>query len=463
MIKIYNTRTKAKEHLPQPKQGDPLRIFVCGPTVYDYSHIGHARTYAFFDSFVKYLRTKQGVKVRYLQNITDIDDKIIQRANEQGIDAASLAKQYREQHKEDMSKMGITSVDEYASASDFVPNILEQVKILIDKGYAYEKNGSVYFRVSKFEDYGKLSGQNTEQLQNAEREANTHKGEKESENDFVIWKKSKQGEPQWESPYGQGRPGWHIEDTAITHSVFGEARYEVHGGAQDLIFPHHEAEIALMESSYAASPFVDVWIHAGFLNVKGEKMSKSLGNFIIINDILSSYSPQALRMFFATRYYRSPIDYTEQLLKEAEVTQKRVQDFKERVEGADTTERDTGAIQEKIAQFWEALEDDFNTPRAFSLFFEIITEGNTMLDEGGIGEDLRDTLTAFIAEVDAIFFILKQSPEKAPDEIYELAEKRKQHRQNNQWEESDAIRTQIQSKGYTIEDLPNNDFKIHEK
>ena len=462
MLKIYNTKTKTKDSLPKIQKGMPLRFFVCGPTVYDNSHIGHARTYSFFDSFIKYLRLKHKIKVQYLQNITDIDDKIIDRANQKNINTKELAQKYIELYQKDMEVLGIDSVDKYANASNYINEIIEQIKLLIKKGYAYEKNESVYFRINKFKNYGKLSGQKTEELQDSEREANTHASEKENKLDFVIWKKSKENEPSWDSPFGKGRPGWHIEDTAITYSIFNSPTYEMHGGAQDLIFPHHEAEIALMESAYDVSPFVNIWMHTGFLNVNGEKMSKSLENFITIEDILTKKSPQALRLFFATKHYRSPIDYTEQALNEANANQKKIQDIKARTEKTTINENSNQDISNKIQLLWDYLLDDFNTAASFSILFEIITTINKTIDTEGINEKTKQSILNLLNELDEIFFIFKKDQDQTPKEVYELAQKRQVHRENNEWEESDKIREKIKDMGYIVEDLQDG-FNVSKK
>ena len=278
MLKIFDTLSQKNKPLKKTKTF--LRLFVCGPTVYDYAHIGHARTYVAFDMVVKYLRNR-GYKVNYLQNITDIDDKLIERSREENVEMTGLARKFERAYFEDMAALNITSVDNYERASDYITQIIEQIKLLIERGFAYETTTGVYFRVSKFKEYGKLSGQNLKNLRRAVGiEEDTTKLDAV---DFALWKKKKENnEPAWQSPWGDGRPGWHIEDTAITSTVFGGPQYEIHGGARDLIFPHHEAEIAQMESAYGIYPMVDHWMHTGFLRIGGEKMAKSLKNFITI-------------------------------------------------------------------------------------------------------------------------------------------------------------------------------------
>ncbi|MFY9457636.1 MAG: cysteine--tRNA ligase, partial [Candidatus Spechtbacterales bacterium] len=292
-IKLYDTLSRKKGGL-NPRSGKKIGIFVCGPTVYDYSHIGHARTYIAFDAFVKYLRSRE-YEVRYVQNITDIDDKIIARANDLKQDPRDLARNFETEYYHDMESLGVNSVDKYACATNYIPQIISQVERLMAGGYAYEiENEGIYFDISKFRDYGKLSRRTVEQAEDAVSRIDKSI-KKRNKGDFALWKYEKAGEPKWPSPWGDGRPGWHIEDTAITETEFG-AQYDIHGGARDLIFPHHESEIAQMETISAKVPLVNYWVHTGFLTVNGEKMSKSLGNFITIHEFLRERSKEALRL-----------------------------------------------------------------------------------------------------------------------------------------------------------------------
>ena len=279
---LYDTLSKTKKELKKPKRGEVLHFFVCGITVDNSPHIGHARTYILYDTFVKYLR-HQGYKIFYLQNITDIEDKIIIKANKEKVSTKQIARKFEEEYMQFVKILGIDSVDKYARASDYIKEIINQIQILLKKEYAYQTSNGIYFRVSKFKDYGKLSKQKIDKMQEAisiEKDP-----EKENFHDFALWKSSKEGEPSWESPWGEGRPGWHIEDTALTHKEFKSPQYELHGGARDLIFPHHEAEIAQMEAAYGKNPMVEFWMNTEFLNIGGQKMSKSLKNFITIREI----------------------------------------------------------------------------------------------------------------------------------------------------------------------------------
>ena len=354
-IKLHDTLSRKDKRL-NPRSGKKIEIFVCGPTVYDYSHIGHARTYIAFDAFVKYLKS-QSYEVRYVQNITDLDDKIIARAGELGQSAETLAQNFEKEYYHDMETLGVDSVDKYARATDYIPQIISQVQRLIDKGYAYEiEKDGIYFDISKFKNYGKLSGRTSEQAEDAVSRID-ESVEKRNKGDFAIWKISKPGEPKWKSPWGEGRPGWHIEDTAITETEFG-AQYDIHGGARDLLFPHHESEIALMEALSRKSPLVNYWTHTGFLTVHGEKMSKSLGNFITIHEFLKMHAKETLRLFVLSSHYRSPIDYSEQAVSQAETNVKRLAEFYDKVaklaqKSPAVRETKNEREKSKFKSFWE--------------------------------------------------------------------------------------------------------------
>lgn len=488
MMYIYDTLSKAKKLLQKTEK--PIRLFVCGPTVYDDSHIGHARTYLFFDSFVKYARS-QGYAVLYLQNITDIDDKIINRARTRKVSTRELAEEHTEKYKQDMQALRITSVDRYEKATDYINNIIEQIQLLIEKDYAYQTPSGVYYRTQKFKNYGQLSGQLQDQLSQTDQDAHLYEQDKEHPHDFVIWKISKPDEPEWDSPWGKGRPGWHIEDTAITHAVFGDPQYEVHGGARDLMFPHHEAEIALMESAYSVAPMVDVWMHTGFLNVRNEKMSKSLHNFITIQDMLKNYSAETLRLFFLQHHYRSPVNYSEKDIEQTLGLQKRIEDFVWILVQAvayakwskDTDpmgiriykgQEEQTQIEKRKQEFYEALDDDFNTPQSLVALVGLIADYNAS-QPMVMTKELQGNLLVFFKEINNIFhfiptdinkkiittidlregkehkyIVLIQENtfdaryEEPNKELAELLEKRDQLRQQKKYNEADKLRTQIE-------------------
>ncbi|MBI2669601.1 MAG: cysteine--tRNA ligase [Candidatus Yanofskybacteria bacterium] len=453
MMQIYNTLARQKEEFLSP--GSKVRMFVCGPTVYDYSHIGHARTYVVFDVVAKYLRHR-GYEVFYLQNITDIDDKIIERAKQKMINPADLALEYKEAYYEDMKSLGITAVSEYAPATQYIPEIVSQVKQLIEKGIAYliEDDG-YYFDLVKFPDYGKLSGRTTQSAEDAVSRID-ESIKKRNRGDFALWKFSKLEEPGWNSELGYGRPGWHIEDTAMTEKHFG-FQYDLHGGAQDLIFPHHEAEIAQMESISGKKPFVKYWIHPGFLTVSGQKMSKSLGNFITIRDALKKYPAEALRMMILMAYYRSPIDYSEENLRQTEAAVNRLAEFTNRLKNIEKSllRSSTPKLEliEKIKEnFEKEMDDDFNTPKAIASLFDFVREVNPLIDERKISsEDAKKSLE-MLNEFDQILSIIPKKSQEIPPEIQKLISERETIRQAKDFIHSDQLRDQIKNLGYEIED-----------
>lgn len=439
-IRIFNTLTRSKEEF-KPMEEKKVKMFVCGPTVYDYSHIGHAKTYTAFDAIVRYLRWR-GFDVFYLQNITDLDNRIIVRAKEVGVTPKELAVKFEEEYYKDMEALGITSITKYARATDFIPAIISQVKTLIEKGFAYEIEDGIYYDLSKFSEYGKLSGRTTLEAEDAVTRIDDSV-KKRNRGDFCLWKFSKPDEPTWETELGNGRPGWHIEDTAITESHFGP-QYDIHGGARDLIFPHHEAEIAQMEAASGKKPFVRYWIHTGFLTVNGQKMSKSLGNFITIRDALKEWTPQELRFLYISTHYRSPIDYSRKSLESARKSLKRLNEFMRKVkDGKDNF--DKSLIEETRKKFIEAMDDDFDTPRALAVIFDFVREVNKV----GGGKKAYNLMKEF----DEIFGILSEvKEEKLPKEVEEFIKKREEVRKRGDFKTADKIRKQIKELGFAIED-----------
>ena len=476
MVKIYSTLSRKKEILkPLDKaRGKKLRLFVCGVTVYDFSHLGHARTYIAFDMIAKYLRQK-GYDIFYLQNVTDIDDKIIQRANELGEDPKKLARRFEKEYRADMKALGVSAVNTYARATDHIAEIINQVRRLLKKGYAYEiKGDGIYFDISKFKEYGKLSGRTTGQTKDAVSRIDESVS-KRNKGDFALWKLDGSGDspstslragtvPAWPSPWGAGRPGWHIEDTAITEKFFGP-QYDIHGGAQDLIFPHHEAEITQMESVSGKKPFVKYWMHTGFLTVKGEKMSKSLGNFITIRDFLEHHSPRLLRLLVAKSHYRSPIDYSEEILQQSANELQKIDEFVDRLReksnppagGSKSKINPKSKIKNSKLAFERAMEDDLNTPLAISILFDLIREGNTRMDEGELSKAEGKEIIDFLKEIDEFFGFIFWGREKqaVPAEIKKLAEQREAYRRQGDFQEADALRAAMQKRGWAIEDTPS--------
>jgi len=375
-LKVFNTLSGRKEEF-QP-QGDEVKMYVCGVTPYDEAHIGHAMSYIIFDVVRRYLQYR-GYKVKYVQNVTDIDDKIIDRANKRGVSAQELAKKYTDSYFEDMDALNILRADIYPRATGEIDKIIEVVKGLVDKGHAYPAQGSVYFRVKSVHDYGKLAHRTLESMMAGARiEAGE---EKEHPMDFVLWKASKPGEPSWKSPWGPGRPGWHIECSAMSMKYLGKT-LDIHGGGQDLIFPHHENEIAQSESFTGVKPFVRHWIHNGLLQFGEEKMSKSLGNLITVKEALAKYSADAIRIFVLSSHYRSPLTYSEESLEAAERGADRLREVVHIESGEGKKAGKMLDIKAYQQRFVEAMDDDFNTPQAVATLFDLAREINRLRDEG---------------------------------------------------------------------------------
>jgi len=478
-MKIQSTMSGEKEKL-EPLHDNRINLFVCGPTVYDNSHIGHARTYIAFDVVARYLKYR-GYSVFYLQNITDVDDKIIQRASEQNVSPGVLARKFEQSYLEDMRALGVTSVSYYARATEHISEIIGQIERLMEKGFAYETEKSVYFDESRFQDFGKLSHQSAGDLEKHRIEPDPAK---RNPGDFSLWKKRQDGEEvTWDSPWGKGRPGWHIEDTAITETYFG-AQYDIHGGAMDLIFPHHEAEIAQMEAASGKKPLVRYWMHTGFLNVKGEKMSKSLGNFTTIRDMLKRYDAEAFRFFVLMSHYRSPIDYSEDALQQAGKSLERIRQaariideniekgtasgsmqasMQGEIEDMDTyadTYADPGVALAK-ARFLEHMDNDFNTPYALRAVFELVREVNRRINEKSITQKGLHEAKDLLAELGDIFglhFSARDNRAAKTEEditsslIALLIFARQKLRENKQWQLADEIRSRMGELGIAIED-----------
>lgn len=457
MIKIYNTMTREKEDLRVVN--NKLKLFVCGPTVYDYSHIGHARTYISFDVIVRYLKY-QGISVFYLQNITDIDDKIINRAKENGEDPLELSHRFEKEYLDDMALLNVNNVNFYARATEHMDEIINQIQNLINKGYAYDTETGVYFDVSKFEDFGKLSNRNLDDLQNTRIEVDTTKNDPK---DFALWKKQDE-EPYWQSPWGNGRPGWHIEDTAITETYFGP-QYNIHGGGLDLIFPHHDAEIAQMEAASGKEPLVEYWMHTGFLNVRGEKMSKSLGNFITIKELLKEYSPEVYRFFVLSTHYRSPIDFSDDILKQAENSLKRIQNtgnnVLEKLGEDDLPDEDLSDISSELTlfrnDFFEAMDNDFNTPIALSSLFDFTHKLNKALSGNEISKETLSSILSTFETIEKILgFPIIVSNESTSDLSNELltiiTDIRQDLRAKKDWDLADKIRDSLGDLNISLED-----------
>ena len=466
---LYNTLTKTKEKLiPRSSplissEQAKIQMFVCGPTVYDYIHIGNARTFVFFDVVAKYLRS-QKYKVDYIQNITDIDDKIIQKAKENNRKPLDWAKEYTEKFEEDMKALGVDS-PRYILATEHIKQVVKQVKTLIDKGHAYLIDGDPstplgaggwYFDLSTFKDYGKLSGRKATIADDAVSRIDEN-SKKKNKGDFCLWKFSKPGEPAWESDLGKGRPGWHIEDTAITEHYFGP-QYDLHGGGQDLIFPHHEAEITQQESASGKKPFVKYWMHVAFLINKEQKMSKSTNNFETVNELLKKYPKEVLRFYLLSSYYRSPLDYGDTMFNQSRAAVNRIFEFIQKLEkipapSTDGENKDIEpVIKETKEKFIQAMDNDFNVPEAFASVFEMLRSINPHLAENRVSNKQAKEILKFLKEVGEIIGIISAKQQKIPVEVQKLVEKREKLREEKNFEESDKIRAKMQNLGWEIED-----------
>lgn len=462
MLTIYNTLSNKKEMFDKPIKSQ-IKLFVCGPTVYDKTHIGHARTYIFFDVVKRYL-SRLGYKVTYLQNITDVHDKITERAKEEGLKPLTVARSCEKYYLGVMNKLGITSITKYARATNFIPEIVKQISTLLQKGNAYIiQNDGIYFDLKTFPEYGKLSRRTTEQAEDAVTRIDESVS-KRNRGDFCLWKfySGEISEPFWKTKLGKGRPGWHIEDTAITEKFFGP-QYDIHGGGVDLKFPHHEAEIAQQESASGKKPFVKIWMHTGALLVESRKMSKSLGNFITVEDFLQTYSPQVLRLLVLKNHYRSPIDYSNKIANEALKEWNNILQFLAKLNFIKKINKTNNAVSQEIKtavakldkEFNEAMQDDFNTTKTISSFH--ITTNELQKEIYSLNAKSAKFMELNIIKyLNLLGFDVKLP--KIPSKITILANKRELMRSNKQFIKSDDLRNEIDALGYTVEDTPLGSF-----
>ncbi|HSB31445.1 MAG TPA: cysteine--tRNA ligase, partial [Candidatus Sulfobium mesophilum] len=472
-MKIYNTLTGKKEEFI-PEEAGRVGMYACGVTVYDHCHIGHARSAVVFDVMRRYMISR-GYHFKYIRNFTDIDDKIINKAKQEGIAWDAVARKYTEEYYRDMDRLGVGRADVEPKATDHIEEIVEIVKGLVEKGFAYERDGSVYFEVEKFHGYGKLSKRDLEDMMAGARVEVDER--KRNPMDFALWKASKEGEPSWESPWGPGRPGWHIECSAMSLKHLGET-FDIHGGGADLIFPHHENEIAQSES-YTGRPFVRYWVHNGFITVDKEKMSKSLGNFFTIQEILNKFDAEAVRFFLLSTHYRSPIEFSDEQLREAEAsidryytTVLRIRDFLSQESTKEKPGPDEKALSEMLAKFLdkfrEAMDDDFNTALAIGTIFELVRMLNKYMDSrpsGSQAVELIKKADEMLRETGNVLNLFHRTPEEwyralmavkgiglTEDDILARITERQAARERKDWAEADFIRKELDEKGIVLED-----------
>lgn len=454
-MKVYNTLTRRKEELV-PMDPKEFKMYVCGPTVYNYIHIGNARPFVVFDTLRKYLKYR-GQNVKYVQNFTDVDDKIIKRAKEEGLTAFEVGDKYIEAYYEDVKKLNIDRADVHPRVTETMPEIIAFVQGLIDKGLAYEAQGDVYYRTRKFPGYGKLSGKNIDDLKAG---ARIEVGDiKEDPLDFAVWKARKEeSEIAWESPWGMGRPGWHIECSAMNLKYLGET-IDLHAGGEDLQFPHHENEIAQSEG-LTGKTFAHYWMHNGFINVDGEKMSKSLNNFFLVRDVLKEYEGEVLRYFLLSAQYRGPINFSRDLMDAAKNSLERMRTCKESLKhlmanGADGEANNAGKYDKFREKFISFMDDDLNTADAISSVFELVTEINKDV-AAGMNKKEAEVAYKMLDELTAVLGLLRQEKEAGVDpEIQKLVDERQAARKAKDFARADAIRDELAAKGITLKDTAN--------
>jgi cysteinyl-tRNA synthetase len=476
-LRVYNTMTKKKEELV-PLQEGRIGMYACGVTVYDLCHIGHARSAVVFDVIYRYLRYK-GYKVTYVRNFTDVDDKIIKRAQEEGVGFEEIATRYIEEFYADMGALGLMEPTIEPKATDHIPDMIALVQGLIEKGHAYEAGGDVYYAVKSFPAYGKLSKRSLDEMQAGARVEVDER--KRNPLDFALWKAAKPGEPSWESPWGQGRPGWHIECSAMSQKYLGDT-LDIHGGGKDLIFPHHENEIAQAEGA-TGRPFVRFWLHNGFVNIDKEKMSKSLGNFLTIKEIVKEHHPEVVRLFLLSRHYRSPIDFSTQGMEEAHQNLERFYQTLAGIDEVITQEKASEPVPEGLSpeemavyrraeefpnQFEEAMDEDFNTAVAIAALFELSHDLNRILQDPTphASQVLLKGREAF-AVAGEVLGVFQENPQAfleaererktekltlTPEEIEKLITERDQARSKKNWSRADEIRDHLASQGIILED-----------
>ncbi len=454
-MKLYNTLTKTKQEFV-PIEAGAIKMYACGPTVYDYFHIGNARPFIIFDTLRRYFEYI-GYEVTFVQNFTDVDDKMIARAQKENVTLKSLGEKYISEYFKDAQQLGIKAATVHPRATENINEIISLIETLIEKDNAYESEGDVYFDVQSFPGYGKLSGQSLDELLAGARINILEK--KKSPGDFALWKAAKKGEASWESPWGKGRPGWHIECSAMSMKYLGET-IDIHAGGQDLVFPHHENEIAQSEAA-TGKPFANYWMHNGYINVDNEKMSKSKGNFFTVRDISKKYDLKVVRLFMLSSHYRSPINFSEELIMQASSAMARIKNFRDSLKHAVSAGGENCAeINDQLdllkKSFRQAMDDDLNTAEALGAIFEFVHNVNIEIENSGAIKAADKA----VSELDALLDVLgiKIDDEKVPSEVLELVDMRKKARAGRNFAQADAYRDEIAKMGYAIKDTADGEI-----
>lgn len=458
-MKIYNTLTKKKEEFIPLEKGK-VKMYVCGPTVYNLIHIGNARPMIVFDTIRRYMEYK-GLEVNYVSNFTDVDDKIIKAAKEEGVEASDISERYIMECKKDMDSLNIKEATVHPKATEEIDSMVAIIQDLMDKDFAYKvSDGTVYYRVKKFQDYGKLSHKNLDDLEAGHREMKVTGGDKEDDFDFVLWKPKKEGEPFWNSPWCDGRPGWHIECSAMSRKYLGE-EIDIHAGGEDLIFPHHENEIAQSEGANGKT-FAKYWMHNGFLNIDNKKMSKSLGNFFTVRDVNQKYDPQVLRFFMLSAHYRSPLNFSEDLMEAAKNGLSRIVSSVEnlrylleiavKLEMAEDEKKLMDEVKRYRLKFEEAMDDDFNTADAVSAIFELVKFVNIHISKENSRQCIDKLIKEIVEITEILGIITKKEKELLDQDIEELIKERQRARKEKNFQRADEIREELSKKGIILED-----------
>lgn len=456
-MRIYNSMTRKKEELVPVREGK-VGIYACGPTVYNFFHIGNARPFIMFDVLRRYLE-RRGYEVTFVQNFTDIDDRMIRRAQEDGITVQDVADRFIKEYFTDAAALGIRPATVHPRATEHMPQIIAMIEKLMEKGLAYESKGDVYYRVKAFPEYGCLCGQNLEDLESGARVSVDE--QKEDPLDFALWKAQKPGEPAWDSPWGAGRPGWHIECSAMSTTYLGET-FDIHCGGKDLLFPHHENEIA-QTSGATGKPYVRYWMHNGFINIDNEKMSKSMGNFFTVRDIAKEYDLEAVRMFMLSAHYRSPVNFSREMIEQAQSSLERLYIAREqlaflKIAAADREPNEAeqtfmAECDKTVERFHAAMDDDLNTADALGALFELVREVHKLPQKDGCKKALANG-EKVLMELTGVLGLLSKKEDGISPEVQAMVDERAEARKNKDWKRSDELRDTIKAMGYILEDTP---------